>query len=293
MTTLYVSDLDGTLLNPQSKVSDTSAELISSLSRDGALITVATARTPATVVPLLANVYTRVPAIVMTGAAMWSRTEERFISTAFLPQHDTILVTDVMARHGITPFYYTLPASQHAGRAALNVYHSGETLTLTEQKFINERIDKPLKHFYLHTNVPENCRSKTILIFGLAPIESVKAAAAELQNSTQCYVSSYPDIFNPEQGLIEVYAPGVSKASAVRRLAHECGADRIVAFGDNLNDLPMLAVADVAVAVGNALSAVREAANVVIGPNTDDSVARFIADDYHRQTNATFLPPKS
>ncbi len=280
MTTLYVSDLDGTLLNAQSRVTDTSAELISSLSRDGALITVATARTPATVVPLLADVYTRVPAIVMTGAAMWSRSEGRFISTAFLPRRDTILVADVMARHGISPFYYTLPAACHHGAHALDVYHCAETLTHAEQNFVDERIDKPLKRFYLHTGVPDNCRATTILIFGLAPLESINAAAAELQQSTQCYVSSYPDIFNPAQGLIEVYAPGVSKAAAVRRLAADCGADRIVAFGDNLNDLPMLAAADVAVAVENALPAVREAADIVIGPNTDDSVARFIAKDY-------------
>ena len=55
-------------------------------------------------------------------------------------------------------------------------------------------------------------------------------------------------------------------------------ADRVVAFGDNINDLPMLRAADVAVAVGNALPEVKAAADIVICFNTEDSVARFVYD---------------
>lgn len=54
-------------------------------------------------------------------------------------------------------------------------------------------------------------------------------------------------------------------------------------FGDNLNDLPMMRVADTAVAVGNALPEVREEAAVTIGPNSADSVARFILEDHRQQ----------
>jgi hydroxymethylpyrimidine pyrophosphatase-like HAD family hydrolase len=53
-------------------------------------------------------------------------------------------------------------------------------------------------------------------------------------------------------------------------------AERLVVYGDNLNDLPMMKVADVAVAVENALPEVKAAADVVIGANSDDSVAKHI-----------------
>ena len=52
------------------------------------------------------------------------------------------------------------------------------------------------------------------------------------------------------------------------------GADRVVVYGDNLNDLPMFAVADEAVAVANARPQVLAAADRIIGRNTDDSVAK-------------------
>ena len=77
-----------------------------------------------------------------------------------------------------------------------------------------------------------------------------------------------------------MFPPGVTKASAIQELSRRLGADRLVVFGDSLNDLPMLAVADVAVAVGNALQEVKDAADVVIDPNYTDSVARFIESDF-------------
>ena len=71
--TLYVSDMDGTLLGSDGRVSDRTAGIITRLSYLGVPITVATARTPATVRPLLAQTHTIVDAVVMTGAATWSR----------------------------------------------------------------------------------------------------------------------------------------------------------------------------------------------------------------------------
>ena len=79
---------------------------------------------------------------------------------------------------------------------------------------------------------------------------------------------------------MDVYAPGCSKATAIRDIAAELGADRVVVFGDNLNDLPMMEVADLSVAVDNALLAVKEKADIVIGPNTSPSVASFIREDF-------------
>jgi hydroxymethylpyrimidine pyrophosphatase-like HAD family hydrolase len=89
----------------------------------------------------------------------------------------------------------------------------------------------------------------------------------------------YHDIYGETIGIIEAFSSEATKAKAVRALADRIGADRIVAFGDNINDLPMMREADLAVAVGNARDEVKEAADIVIGPNTEDSVAKFIAEE--------------
>lgn len=59
----------------------------------------------------------------------------------------------------------------------------------------------------------------------------------------------------------------------MRILARQVGAERITAYGDNINDLPILNIADDAVAVENAVPEVKAVASRVIGPNTSDAVA--------------------
>lgn len=276
MNTLYVSDMDGTLLGSDSRVSEFSASTISELTRRGALITVATARTPATVVPLLASTGTTPPAIVMTGTAYWLRDEGRFDKVCFVPRDDVEIALELCCRCGVHPFVYVMAGD---GRT-LDVYHAAASLNKAEQSFYEERSHLELKRFHLGTPPPQLAFTNNMLLYAMGAKESILAAYDVFCRNTECAVSVYPDIFNSEVYNLEIFPPGISKASAITDLKKRLGAERLVVFGDSLNDLSMMAIADVAVAVGNALPEVREVADVVIEPNYTDSVARFIAEDF-------------
>lgn len=277
MTTLYVSDMDGTLLDDRSRVSAESARTISDLSRRGALITVATARTPATVEPLLADTYTAIPAIVMTGASFWDRERRCYCEPHFIDWELAEQIRSIAQKHGIRPFVYTLGDDN-----VLNVYKDSP-LSELDARFIKERTGLPLKRFIIDS--PESISladKRTVLMFAAGPRDVIARAAEELRHHVDCSAGNYLDIFDSSVGYLDVYASGINKADAVRRLASELGADRVVVFGDNLNDIPMMKVADLAVAVDNALPEVKSIAHRVIGPNTADSVARFMSDDFFR-----------
>jgi Cof subfamily protein (haloacid dehalogenase superfamily) len=64
----------------------------------------------------------------------------------------------------------------------------------------------------------------------------------------------------------ELTAPGVSKGVALKTLAERLGIPReqVVAIGDHENDLPMIVWAGLGLAMGNAIPAVREAADAII-----------------------------
>ncbi|MCM1504897.1 MAG: HAD family hydrolase [Muribaculum sp.] len=280
MTTLYVSDMDGTLLNDNSRVSDVSAGIISGLSREGALITVATARTPATVEPLLSDTYTSIPAIVMTGASFWNRADQSYLETRFIQPATAERIRGIAREHGVHPFVYTL-----GDDGVLNVYKDSP-LTELDRTFIDERRGLKLKRFLIDSPDASALSDKrTMLMFASGPKNVISETAADLREKVDCSPGNYLDIFDPAIGYLDVYASGINKAEAVRRLAAKVGAERVVVFGDNLNDIPMMKAADVAVAVENALPEVKEAAHRVIGLNTDDSVARFIEADYRQNRN--------
>lgn len=281
--TLYVSDLDGTLLDNSSRVSERSVAMLGELVSQGAMVTVATARTPATVDPLLSRLpvpsYTDpatglslpLPAIVMTGAALWNRAARRFDRVELIPERDAADILASFDTMGLRPFVYCL-----SGDSFLNVYHTAR-MSRREEAFYLERKHLKLKRFHLDQR-PASL-DRVVLFFTTGPERDIAAASDRLQGVTECSVAWYRDVLMPETGLIDIYAPGVSKARAVTELARSVGASRVVVFGDNLNDLPMMRVADVAVAVDNALDAVKAEATSVIGANHTDAVARFIADD--------------
>ena len=58
--------------------------------------------------------------------------------------------------------------------------------------------------------------------------------------------------------------------------------DKIVVFGDNLNDLSMFKVADVKIAVENAKEELKKFADLVIGSNDNDGVAKWLKNSYER-----------
>ncbi|MBD5356975.1 MAG: HAD hydrolase family protein [Bacteroides sp.] len=272
--TLFVSDLDGTLLSSDSRLSSASADMLNNAIDNGALFTVATARTPSTVALLMSDVRASLPFIVMTGSALWSPLTGDFFDTITISRESAERIFDIIKRHSLPAFIYCL------GKNRIDIYHTGP-LSVNEKKFMADRDDSDYKVFHVPgdgNSVIPHPLSDVSLFYSMQPTALVESAYHDIKEHVDCNPIFYHDMFGAETGILEVFSPLASKANAVRRLKEMTGATRVVAFGDNLNDLPMLRVADVAVAVENAVDEVKAAADIIIPPNTTDSVARFILD---------------
>lgn len=270
--TLYVSDLDGTLLGEDSQLSAvTVATLNRIIGELGGLFTVATARTPATVVPLMQQVHARLPFIVIGGSAMWNPVTMSYEHTRGIDDMTVNAVADVFDRRGAHPFIY-----RRHGKNLLHTHHYGP-LSPQEERFIAERQHLPLKQFFLDDRDFRHSDDEALLIFSMNKYAVLKSIADDLRTSVPtCSVMVYHDIFDESEGYLEIFSAGTSKAAAIRDLARQLGAGRVVVFGDNRNDIAMMQAADFSVAVDNAFTEVKSVASEVIGPNTVDSVARWI-----------------
>ncbi|MBR1803415.1 MAG: HAD-IIB family hydrolase [Muribaculaceae bacterium] len=273
MKTLYVSDMDGTLMGADSRVSAESAALLNRLIDErGMLFTVATARTPATVVPLMHDVHARLPFIVLSGAAMWSAAQGRFQHVQAIPGEVVDAVADIFEQHHLHPFIYR----NHGGNM-IYTHHYGP-MTAPEEHFVEQRLNLPLKRFLLNDAHYRHSPDEAMLIYSMNDYAVLEPVYRQLQASTvPCTALLYRDNTDPSVALMEVYRQGCTKAAAIARLADAIGAERIVAFGDNLNDIAMLQAAHQAIAVENAVPEVKAIAHRIIGPNTAHSVARYLA----------------
>ena len=273
--TLYVSDLDGTLLDDSSTLSSgTVATLNHVIGELGGLFTIATARTPATVVPLMQEVNATLPFIVIGGSAMWNPVTNGYEHTRGIDETTVNAVADVFARHNSHPFIY-----RRHGNSMLHAHHYG-AMSAQEERFVAARQHLPLKRFFLNDSGYRHSDDEALLIFAMNKYAVLKGIADDLKATVAtCSVMVYHDIFDESEGYLEIFTAGTSKAGAIHELARQVGSDRVVVFGDNRNDIAMMQAADHSVAVGNAFPEVKAIASEVIGLNTRDSVALWIERD--------------
>lgn len=288
MNTLYITDMDGTLLDATSRISERSAEMLNRAIDSGALFSIATARTPATVSLLTRQVNLRLPLVVMTGVALWHRDTNIYTDVCHFNPSTVNEIRKVYDECGLPSFLYTLRDN------LITIFHSG-TLSPTERQFVAERARSPYKRFLMNTNgesdIPGHIED-AVLFFAMQPTEPAQRAYRKLLNiegvNPICY---YDPTYGDGLSMSEAFPAHASKANATRKLAERCGAKRIVAFGDNANDLPLLRMADVAVAVDNAIPEVKEIADIIIPDHNQDAVAEFILNDYlaNNETRSNLL----
>ena len=77
---------------------------------------------------------------------------------------------------------------------------------------------------------------------------------------------------------IELIGKNTDKSTAIEKLMklHEVTRDELMAFGDNHNDVGMIRLAKIGVAMGNAEDALKKEADYITGTNIDDGVAEAI-----------------
>lgn len=275
--TLFVSDLDGTLLNANSKLSTTTVALLNEAIERGAMFSIATARTPSTVDGIMQDVHTRLPFIVMTGSAMWDPSTQRYSDVVHIAPDTAHKVMEQFKSHGLPTFIYAL------SQEVIDIYHF-KPLTQTEKVFISQRDDIRYKRFHIPedgTSILPDPLSDVVLFYSMQPSRRTEATYLDIRNIEGTNPIYYHDNYGPDMGILEVFSSNASKANALRKLKEQTEAERVVVFGDNINDIPMMREADVAVAVENAVAEVKEIANIIIGANTTDSVARFILDAFN------------
>ena len=220
--TLYVSDLDGTLLNSQSQISSTTKTMLNRLvEEEGINFTIATARTPATVVRLLEGVDCRLPLIVMTGAAMW---KGGIVDEHYLQASEVESLSALCRKYGVRPFFFYT----YNGKI-IETYHLPETDDY-ERQFVEQRQHSPFKRFVFQERFPSEKASRTMLIFAAADYDRMGKVYNEASRVLKCSMTYYRDIFNPRIGFLEVMAQGVSEGACCKKIGGQDWRDTLGCF---------------------------------------------------------------
>lgn len=264
--TLWISDLDGTLLNSEKRITDTTKNILNKAIEKGVHFSVATARTPATVVDMLQGINVNVPAVVMNGAAIYNLEKQHYERVVCMEPRLVKKIQDILDKENKNAFIYCIEEDKL-------VAHYKTLENSYEEEFFNERQNNPRKTF--KQGMPsENAKVVHFSIIGEKErIEKIQLQIKEIKGLAQICST---DVYNESIYYLEVYSENVSKAAAIQYLKETYDFNKVICFGDNLNDIPMFEMADEKYAVANALEEVKLLCTAVIGHNNEDGVAKFI-----------------
>lgn len=272
MKTLYISDLDGTLLHSDQTLSDYEIEKIREFNKNGILFTVATARSMVTGEMLLGKLPFSAPTVLMNGVFVYDMEKKQVIKYFGIENEPYKKVLSVFKSEGLHPNVFTFDGEK------LSIRTTGIDTDAMRWFFDTRKVMLDGRFYKVDSleTLPKNVSPVYFNFF--APKDMLDPVEKKLKDIEGINVAYYFDQYT-DGWLMEIFADSASKSAAMNFLKEYTKSDETVAFGDNLNDLAMLHAADRAVAVSNAVYEVKSIADVIIGNNNDDSVVKFIAKE--------------
>lgn len=268
--TLYVSDLDGTLLHSNEKLSDYSIAALNRLIGEGMFFTYATARSHVTASNITKKLTAALPLILYNGAFMKNmKTGEVLLSNFFTPS-EAREIGGALQANQVNPLVYALIGAEEKFS-----YLPQDTLYQGLWEFLKNR-PGDIRHR------PVQAREALLTgnVFYFTCIETHEKLAPVYEKFKERFHCIFGrDIYSNEWWL-ELLPQKATKAHAVMQLKKYLGCDRLVVFGDGLNDIEMFQAADECYAVENAAPELKELADSIIESNNNDGVAHWLENHW-------------
>lgn len=257
---LIASDLDGTFLRPDGTVSPTNLQAVRAAADHGVQFVVATGRPFRWLDALDGLVGTHSKVVVSNGAAVFDLTSRSVVEMFPLDGRVALAVADDL-RAAVPGIMFALESAGGFG------YEPG---CPTWEGDLVHALSAPLPDLLVATG-------PVIKLLGMHP----EIGSDELLDLSRAPVDgrlclTHASTASP-YGVIELTAPGITKASTLELLCAELGinAEEVVAFGDMPNDAEMLEWAGRGFVMANGHPSLLERFEAVPA-NTEDGVGRTI-----------------
>ncbi len=271
MKTLFVTDLDGTLLTKNENVSAYSCERLNRLIDSGMLLTFATARSVCSALTALKGLNLNVPAIFYNGGLVYDFRKHLCLRSVTFKDEEKRDLLAVLHEHGIFPFVFAADLDGERVSWKQGVETPGM------QRYLARRSEDKRMHPVCSD---EELIGRFVFYFKcIGPREQLECAWNILK-----YDSRFLCIFHQEtyqnDFWMDISPHEASKASGVSFLKEGLGCDKVVCFGDTANDSDMFDVCNEKYAVMNADAWLKEKATGVIGYCEEDGVAKWLEAHY-------------
>ena len=267
--TLYVSDLDGTLMHKDLKISDFSVKTINALVEKGVAFTYATARSISSAGTITKDLKLNLPVITRNGAVLADNNTGKIIEKALFTEKEVEMLKEMLPELPKTGF-----VSCYFGDDMKKVF-AGSLHTAELQGYLDYYKDDPSVVTVSALSEMFMGNPGYVTIIGNKDETEPLYLRTREYNGWECLFQK--DVYRDEYWL-EIAPRNSTKAKSILKLKEEYGFDKLVVFGDSANDITMFRIADEAYAVSNAVDELKALATGIIGSYEEDAVAKFLID---------------
>lgn len=268
--TLYVTDLDGTLLNRRDRINPESIKVINGLVKEGMLFTYATARSLVSATVVTQGLSMDIPIIAYNGAFIIHPSTGEILSKESFAEEEADRVMEALEEYGISVLVYAYVEGVEKVSWLVSRENEGIRRYLSLRK--GDRRLRPVatrEELYQGDKFYFTCIGERE---ELQPVYDIFSRDAGFR----CIIQQ--ELYRPEY-FCEIMPAGATKAKAILKLKKLWNCDRVVSFGDAVNDIPMFEISDECYAVENAVEELKAIATGVIGSNEEDGVAEWLKEN--------------
>ena len=266
--TLSVSDLDGTLMHKDLKISDFSVKTINALVGKGVAFTYATARSISSAGTITKDLKLNLPVITRNGAVLADNNTGKIIEKALFTEKEVEMLKEMLPELPKTGF-----VSCYFGDDMKKVF-AGSLHTAELQGYLDYYKDDPSVVTVSALSEMFMGNPGYVTIIGNKDETEPLYLRTREYNGWECLFQK--DVYRDEYWL-EIAPRNSTKAKSILKLKEEYGFDKLVVFGDSANDITMFKIADEAYAVSNAVDELKALATGIIGSNEEDAVAVYLS----------------
>lgn len=263
---LVAIDMDGTLLNSNNKVSERTKDAIEKATKKGVKIILATGRILKSAINYSEELGLRKPIIACNGAIIVDE-DKNIIYEKTIHKNIAGTIMDMANENNIYYHFYDRDSlySNIYVNEIVKFYNTENSMEKESQIKVN--IFENMKEVIDKNNI--NTYKFMIVDEDIDKLQALRNKLSQLKEINVC--SSW-------HNNVEVMHREVSKGNSLKYLCEKLNIPRekVIAIGDNENDMTMLEYAGLGVAMENGEAVAKSVADIVTSTNDEDGVAKII-----------------
>jgi Cof subfamily protein (haloacid dehalogenase superfamily) len=274
MKTLYVTDLDGTLLNSNNGLSIYSVKTLNELINNGMCFSYATARSLSSAAIVTNGLITKIPVIIYNGTFIVNAYSKKKLFSVYFSNKEKETVMELLNKNNVYPLVYGYINGEEKVSWLINKENDG-----IKNYVQSRRGDRRLRPA---GTIEELYDGNTFYFTCIGNKEHLAGIYEHLKNAKEFTCTLQQELYR-EEYWCEIMPKAATKGNGIKKLNEIQKCEKIVTFGDAINDIPMFEMSDECYAVENAADGLKKHATGIIESNEKDGVAHWLEKNYERE----------